>query len=76
MTKAEITELYQLMFTDYPDIVTVEQLKSMLGISQHTAYKMLDNGSISAIKVGKVYRIPKLNVIKYALSMNGNPENT
>ena len=32
---------HQVLFTDYPDIVNVEQLSAMLGISTKTAYKLL-----------------------------------
>ena len=34
----EIREMYKLMFTEYPDIVTVKDLQAMLGISRHAAY--------------------------------------
>ncbi len=34
MKKSELKELYQMMFPDYPDIVTVQQLREMLGISR------------------------------------------
>jgi len=30
MKKSELKELYQMMFPDYPDIVTVKQLREML----------------------------------------------
>ena len=33
MRKAELKELYQMMFPEYPDIVTVRQLREMLGNS-------------------------------------------
>ena len=32
MTKIEIQTLYEVMFTDYPDIVNVAQVQAMLGI--------------------------------------------
>ena len=35
MTKIEIQTLYEVMFTDYPDIVNVAQVQAMLGISRH-----------------------------------------
>ncbi len=75
MTKIEINELYRLMFSDYPDIINIENLQSMLGISRHTAYALIDNGSLSGIKVGKAYRIPKINVIKYVLSVSEDRHN-
>ena len=38
MKKTELKELYQMMFPNYPDIVTVKQLQVMLGVSRHLAY--------------------------------------
>ncbi len=38
MTKIEIQTLYEVMFTDYPDIVNVAQVQAMLAISRHLAY--------------------------------------
>ena len=40
MKKSELKELYQMMFPDYPDIVTVKQLREMLGVSRALAYKL------------------------------------
>ena len=56
------------MFTEYPDIVNVAQVQSMLSISRHLAYSLIGDGYIPGIKIGNAYRIPKINVINYALS--------
>ena len=54
------------MFADYPDVVDVSGLQSMLGnIGRQTAYEFVRKGTIKAIKVGKLYRIPKINVIAF-----------
>lgn len=54
------------MFADYPYVVDVSGLQSMLGnIGRQTAYELVRNGTIKAIKVGKLYRIPKINVIAF-----------
>lgn len=54
------------MFAEYPDVVTVKQLCTMLGgIGVKTAYKCLHDGEIKSFKVGKGFRIPKKNVIEY-----------
>lgn len=54
------------MFADYPDVVDVSGLQSMLGnIGRQTAYELVRKGIIKAIKVGKLYRIPKINVIAF-----------
>ena len=42
MKKGELRELYQMMFPEYPDIVTVKDLREMLGISRKLAYKLID----------------------------------
>ena len=67
MTKIEIQTLYEVMFTDYPDIVNVAQVQAMLGISRHAAYDLLGEGEISCIRLANAYKIPKINVINYVL---------
>ena len=68
MKKSELKERYALMFPDYPDIVSVAQLQTMLGISRHQAYALIRDGSIPGILVGNAYRIPKFSVIDYVYS--------
>lgn len=68
MRKTELKELYKMMFPDYPDIVTVAQLREMLGISRHVAYELLAEKEISAIKIGNIYKIPKVSVINYVMT--------
>lgn len=70
MTKAEINELYKLMFTEYPDIVSISDLRKMLNISDRYAYKLINDGYICARKIGHSFRIPKINVINYVLSID------
>lgn len=54
------------MFSNYPDVVDVSGLQSMLcGIGKQTAYELVRKGTIKAIKIGKLYRIPKINVIAF-----------
>ena len=56
----------QEMFADYPDVVDVSGLRAMLGnIGRQTTYELVRKGTIKAIKVGKLYRIPKINVIAF-----------
>ena len=54
-----------VMFENYPDVVSVEQLMEMLQIGQVLAYKLVKSGEIKARKVGREYKIPKVNVIEY-----------
>lgn len=67
MKKAELKELYEMMFPNYPDILTVTELREMLGISRYLAYKLLGDGYITAVKIGSAYKIPKVSVIHYVM---------
>lgn len=63
---ADMKETYSLMYTDYPDIVNLVQMRKMLGgISNSLAYRMLREKKIKSKKVGREYKIPKVNVINY-----------
>lgn len=66
---ADMKESYTLMFTDYPDIVNLTQMRKMLGgISNSLAYRMLREKKIKSKKAGREYKIPKVNVIKYVMT--------
>ena len=66
---ADMKESYTLMFTYYPDIVNLTQMRKMLGgISNSLAYRMLREKKIKSKKVGREYKIPKVNVIKYVMT--------
>jgi len=64
--KNTVDIVYSRMFANYPDVVDVPQLQSMLGgIGKQSTYKLLKNSAIKSIRIGKIYRIPKVNVISY-----------
>ena len=61
-----IDSAYQLMFSEYPDIVTVPQMCKMLGgISLKTGYRLLKIGEIESFSIGRIYRIPKISILQY-----------
>ena len=53
------------MFMDYSDMLSVDELCSMLRIGRNKAYLMLKNKEISAFKNGRLWMIPKEAVIEY-----------
>lgn len=66
LNKTDLKSLYKVMFTEYPDVVNVEQLSEMLGgISDKTIYRLLKSGAIKSLYVGKRYLIPKAYVLEY-----------
>lgn len=61
-----LKENYDVMFTDYPDVVNIIQMREMLGgIGISLSYKLLKQGKIQAIKIGREYKIPKAHIISY-----------
>lgn len=66
---SEFNELYNVMFKDYPDLVNITQMREMLGdIGSSLAYRLLKQKKIKSRKVGREYKIPKVNVIKYMIA--------
>lgn len=55
------------IFQSYPDVLTVAQVRSMLGgkTSKRLVYRLLGDGSLTARKIGRSYRILKASVIAY-----------
>ena len=67
MIKIALTakEACNVMFASYPDVVDVEQLSKMLGVSKKVGYKLVQNDIIHSFRIGRQYRIPKLFVMNY-----------
>ena len=63
-TKTTYTQLY-------PDVVSTLQLCEMLGVSERTVYRLLVTNQIKHFKVGRAYRIPKVNVFAFMASESG-----
>lgn len=62
---------YKSMFKDYPDVVNVKELQLMLGgISKKLSYRLLQNNIIKSIKIGRQYKIAKVDVILYLTENN------
>ncbi len=56
---------YHVRLKDYPDVLNIEQLSEVLGISTRTGYRLLREGTINSIRVGRTYRIPKVYLLSY-----------
>lgn len=63
------------MFKNYPDVVTVEQMSEMLGISTKTAYKLLKENKIKHFMIGRIYKIPKYYILTYLEILDQNNSN-
>lgn len=63
----KLSELSNIMFQNYPDCVNISQLQSMLGIKRTKSYELIKSGKIKAVKIGKDYKISKLNIIAFVI---------
>ncbi len=53
------------MFDQYEDLVTVEELCTMLNIGKNAAYKLLGSGELKAFRHNRVWKIPRVAVTEY-----------
>lgn len=53
------------LFSDYPDVLSIKDLRQALGIGRAGAYKLLETGKIQSFKIGNTYKIPKSALINY-----------
>lgn len=47
------------------EIMKFEEVMEYLNIGKNTLYRLLNNGEISAFKIGKVWKIPRKSVEEY-----------
>lgn len=59
------------MFNDYDDLLTIEDLASILAIGKNAAYSLLNTKQIKAFRIGRTWKIPKESVELYILKQSG-----
>lgn len=65
----EMRQACHMMLKKYPDVMNIKQLAEILSVSTKTCYKLVSDGKIEVIQVGRAYRIPKTKVFKYLLAI-------
>ncbi len=56
------------MFSEYPDVVKVDDLIDMLHVGRNKAYELLNTNKIQSIRIGSKHIIPKYRVIEFILN--------
>ena len=56
---------YRIMLQDYPDVMNIEQVSQILGVSTKAGYKLIRDGKLCCLKVGRTYRIPKVHLFTF-----------
>ena len=66
MNNVTVIQAYEMIFRNYPDVVGVKEVSSMLGMCSKKVYELIHNGKLLAISCGK--KVTKLSVIEYLLT--------
>ena len=59
------SELYRSILLDYPDVLDVNQVSVILGVSTKIVYRLLNDGVLPSLKVGRAFKVPKLYLLQY-----------
>ena len=63
---------YSRMFRTYPDALSLKDLSKMFGVSTKQASKLIHEGKIDAVKIGREYRVAKVNAIRFLLGKDSS----
>jgi excisionase family DNA binding protein len=69
-TSLSAKDAYCVMLRSYPDVLDIHQIARILGVSTKTGYRLLHAGTISSLKIGRSYRVPKAYLLSYLQSAN------
>lgn len=53
------------LFEEYPDVLSVQQVRSALKIGRPAVYHLLEKNEIRCFKIGNAYKIPKTSLIEF-----------
>ncbi len=71
MSKYKTEELKRNALT-----VTVEEAAKLLGISKFLAWRLVNEGSLPTIRLGKLYRVPRIRLMRILEGDDNKPEET
>ena len=64
-SKISQEKAYRVMLRDYPDVMNIEQVSQILRVSTKAVYKLIREGQLCCLVIGKAYRIPKVHLLEY-----------
>ena len=67
-------DLYRMMFREFPDVMSLKEVCKILGVSTKTGYKLIADGQLHALKVGRSYRVPKIYLFTYLCKDDQPPQ--
>ncbi len=69
MTQSEI----ERMLATYPDMLTVEEVATVLRVNRRSVQRWARQGRFTAIRAGRTYRIPRADVLRWIESSSVVP---
>ena len=60
------------MFKEYPDILTIPQVAQALGVCRKTAYALVNDNKLGAIRVGRSIKVPKWSLEEFVRTARNN----
>lgn len=67
MTQSNLMNLCKDFYPTFPYLLSLKELQEMLGIGKSLAYKMIKNGEIKAVKIGREYKFAKSDILAYCI---------
>ena len=55
------------MFSDYPDLMNIDDVQAALGIGRSMAYRLISNGDIKHMRVGRTIKVPRQYLVDYVM---------
>lgn len=74
MTDTISTDYSLSVLSEYPDVLTVEDLCTILNMCDKTIRKHLKEGKIKSFRLGRTYRIPKIHLINMLQKLSASEE--
>ncbi len=61
----------KIMNNDNDELITVDQLCELLLIGKNAAYQLLSSGQIKCFRINRIWKIPRVSVVKYIQDQSG-----
>ena len=62
------------MLENYNDVLRIKDIMDILEIGRNSAYKLISNGSIKSLIIGRNIRIPKIYLLDYLTTESYNKD--